>query len=134
MIKFIMAAESKQLYLIYFQEANIYKYLCQKNRVTSAKKFVMISLEKYKYLIKRLEKCLPLFPHPLLPPKKEDNFKITSKITFRKNGRRYCKTIHTNPLSANPTKWSNTLKKFVGCCRRIVLSVFDHFFGLALKD
>ena len=26
MIKFIMAAESKQLYLIYFQEANIYKY------------------------------------------------------------------------------------------------------------
>ena len=37
-----------------------------------------------------------------------------------------------NPLSANPTKWSNTLKQFVG-----VLSVFDHLFdhfvGLALK-
>ena len=29
-----------------------------------------------------------------------------------------------NPLSANPTKWSNTLK---------LLSVFDHFVGLALK-
>ena len=25
-----------------------------------------------------------------------------------------------NPLSANPTKWSNILKQFVGCCRRIV--------------
>ena len=25
-----------------------------------------------------------------------------------------------NPLSANPTKWSNTLKQFVGICRRIV--------------
>ena len=22
-----------------------------------------------------------------------------------------------NPLNTNPTKWSNTLKKFVGCCR-----------------
>ena len=26
----------------------------------------------------------------------------------------------TNPLSANPTKWLNILKQFVGCCRRIV--------------
>ena len=25
-----------------------------------------------------------------------------------------------NPLSVNFTKWSNTLKQFVGCCRRIV--------------
>ena len=25
-----------------------------------------------------------------------------------------------NPLSANFTKWSNALKQFVGCCRRIV--------------
>ena len=29
-----------------------------------------------------------------------------------------------NPLSANPTKWSNTLKQFV---------VFDQFVGLVLK-
>ena len=36
-------------------------------------------------------------------------------------------------LSVNPTKWSNTLKQFVGNSRRIVLSVFDHFEGLALK-
>ena len=24
-----------------------------------------------------------------------------------------------SPLSVNPTKWSNTLKQFVSCCRRI---------------
>ena len=34
-----------------------------------------------------------------------------------------------NPLSANPTKWSNTLKQFLTNC----LSVFDHFMNLALK-
>ena len=37
-----------------------------------------------------------------------------------------------NPLSANPTKWSNTLKQFVGNLPNC-LSVFDHFMGLALK-
>ena len=25
-----------------------------------------------------------------------------------------------NPLSANPTKWSNTLRQIVGGCRRII--------------
>ena len=38
-----------------------------------------------------------------------------------------------NPLSANFTKWSNTLKQFVGKLPRNCLSVFDHFMGLALK-
>ena len=33
-----------------------------------------------------------------------------------------------NPFSANPTKWSNTLKQFVG---NNCLSVFDHFVKLA---
>ena len=36
-------------------------------------------------------------------------------------------------LSANPTKWSNTLKQFVGKLLTNCLSVFDHFVGLALK-
>ena len=36
-----------------------------------------------------------------------------------------------NPLSTNPTKWSNTLKQFVGKLPTICLSVFDHFVGLA---
>ena len=33
---------------------------------------------------------------------------------------------HFNPLSANPIKWSNTLKH--------CLIVFDHFAGMALKE
>ena len=32
-----------------------------------------------------------------------------------------------NPWRANTTKWSNTLKQFVG------MSMFDHFVELALK-
>ena len=36
-----------------------------------------------------------------------------------------------NPLSANPTKWSNTLKQFVGFSGRI--ECVDHFVGLVLE-
>ena len=39
-----------------------------------------------------------------------------------------------NPLSANPIKWSNTFKQFVGKLPTNCLSVFDHFVGLALKE
>ena len=38
-----------------------------------------------------------------------------------------------NPLSANPTKWSNTLKQYVGNLPTNCLSVFDHFVKLTLK-
>ena len=38
-----------------------------------------------------------------------------------------------NPLSANPTKWSNTLKQSVGKCPTNCMSVFNNFVGLALK-
>ena len=38
-----------------------------------------------------------------------------------------------NPLSCNPTKWSNTLKQFVGQQLTNCLSVVDHSVGLALK-
>ena len=38
-----------------------------------------------------------------------------------------------NPLSASFTKWSSTLKQFVGRLPTNCLSVFDHFVGLALK-
>ena len=38
-----------------------------------------------------------------------------------------------NPLGTNFTKWSNTLKQFVGKLPTNCLSVFDHFVGLALK-
>ena len=38
-----------------------------------------------------------------------------------------------NRLSANPTKWSNTLKQFVGKLPTNCLSVFDLFVGVGLK-
>ena len=38
-----------------------------------------------------------------------------------------------NPLSANHTEWSNTLKQFVGNLPTNCLSVFGHSVGLALK-
>ena len=38
-----------------------------------------------------------------------------------------------NPLSASTTKWSNTLKQFVGKKPTNFLSVFDHFVGFVLK-
>ena len=38
-----------------------------------------------------------------------------------------------NPLSVNPTNWSNTLKQFAGILSTNCLSVFDHFVGLAPK-
>ena len=41
-------------------------------------------------------------------------------------------SVKVNHLSANPTKWSNTLKQFVGKFPTNFLSVFDHFVGLAL--
>ena len=37
------------------------------------------------------------------------------------------------PLNANFTKWSDTLKQFVGKLPTNCLSVLDHFVGLALK-
>ena len=40
---------------------------------------------------------------------------------------------YANPLIANPTKWSNILKQFVGNLPTNCLSVFDHFMNLALK-
>ena len=43
------------------------------------------------------------------------------------------KKNHFNPLSANPTKWSNTFKQFVGKLPTNCLSVSDHFVWLALK-
>ena len=38
-----------------------------------------------------------------------------------------------NSLLANPTKWSNTLKQFVGKLPTNCLSVFGHFVILLLK-
>ena len=42
--------------------------------------------------------------------------------------------LRINRLSANPTKWSNTFKEFVGKSPTNCLSGSDHFLGLAVKD
>ena len=42
-------------------------------------------------------------------------------------------SMNINPLSANFTKWSNTLKQFVSKLPMNCLSVFDHFVVLAFK-
>ena len=39
-----------------------------------------------------------------------------------------------NPLSAKPTKWSNTLKQVVGSCRRIVWVCLTILWGGRLKE
>ena len=41
--------------------------------------------------------------------------------------------IYFNLLTANPKKWSNTLKQFFGNLSTNRLSMFDHFVKLALK-
>ena len=45
-----------------------------------------------------------------------------------------CVEFSINSLSANPTKWSKTLKQFVGNLPTNCLSMFDHFVILALKE
>ena len=66
--------------------------------------------------------------------KVNDNFKI---IEEPKNGNLIQSTDEAqalvNPLSANLTKWSDTLKKFVGKLPTNCLNAFDHFVELALK-
>ena len=44
-----------------------------------------------------------------------------------------CGTFRFNPLSVNPTKWSNTLKQFVGNLPTNCLRVLDSLVGSALK-
>ena len=41
--------------------------------------------------------------------------------------------LNVIPLSADPTKWSNSLKQFVGKLSTNCLSVIEHFTGLVLK-
>ena len=58
---------------------------------------------------------------------------ISEKQQEKEKKRRVSVKHCLNPLSANPTKWSNTLKQFVGKLATNCLSMFDHFVGLALK-
>ena len=61
---------------------------------------------------------------------------ITIQFIQKISSKRFMSVVHKksiNPLSANFTKWSNTLKQLVSNLPTNCLSVFDQFVGLALK-
>ena len=63
--------------------------------------------------------------------------KATDLVTFTEEilGKfHFLNSLEANSLSTNPTKWSNTLKQFVGSLSTNRLTVFDHFVGLLLKE
>ena len=69
--------------------------------------------------------------------KKNLSFYTALRKIYQNSGQR--KTIFwhilrsVNPLSANPTKWSNTLKQFAGKLPTNCLLMFGHFVKLVLK-
>ena len=66
--------------------------------------------------------------------KKEDFWIILFNLNYRKNHLKKKKFyFHFNPLSASPTKWSNTVKQFVDKLLTNCLRVFDDFLKLAIK-
>ena len=64
------------------------------------------------------------------------NFFALFSVQKKKKGSTYLNIFCTklNPLSANPRKWSKTLKQFVDNLSTNCLSMFDHFLGLGLKE
>ena len=64
-----------------------------------------------------------------------EDAKRQSQATEKETKHKLIKTeiADINPLSANLTKWPNTLKQFVGKLPTNCLSVFDHFVRLALQ-
>ena len=62
------------------------------------------------------------------------NISCTFNLHFVSISSRKVTIAIINPLSANPTNWSNVLKQFVSSLPTNYLSVFDHFVGLALKE
>ena len=59
--------------------------------------------------------------------------KINYYFLFGSDSGLYFASYRINPVSTNPTKWSNTLKEFVGKLPTNCLSVLDHFAGLAFN-
>ena len=73
----------------------------------------------------------PSFCHALGPNEKEKTERTRFLILLL--ACLLLQVAYINPLSASPTKWSNTLKQFVGEQPTNCLSVFDYFVGSALK-
>ena len=62
-----------------------------------------------------------------------DNFFLSTITEWNKLDLIIQNSTGPNPLSANPTKWSNTLKTIRQQQPTNCLRVFDHFVGLTLK-
>ena len=71
-------------------------------------RYIKVQLHIFKFIIYAIQKLF-------LKTKKT----INQLINKNNNSNKSSKT-DLNPLSANFTKWSNTPKQFVGCCRRFV--------------
>ena len=62
------------------------------------------------------------------------NFQILSEELFwTENSGLLRYRITVNPLNVNPTKWSNTVKQFVGNSQQIAWVCLTILWGLALK-
>ena len=83
------------------------------------------SLNSNKELRKTLKKGFSLYMSCLTLNSVQPFTETRANYTTKKN--------LFNSLSANPTKWSNTLKQFFGNFPTDCLSVLDHFVGLMLN-
>ena len=66
--------------------------------------------------------------------RKMDEQELSKRIKLHYLSRSVQPTSIPNSLRANPTKWSNTLKQFVGKMPTNCLSLSEHFVGLELKE
>ena len=82
----------------------------------------------YHYLISniKLYKNQPVKANFVLTTQATLNIKINFHLEWIFN-------LDINTLSTNPTKWSNTLKQFVSCCRWIVWVSLTILWGWRLK-
>ena len=90
----------------------------------------------YQSWIQRLQNTLNTSPYQLaiyiLRIQKIGNYQQTFYVTTQSNSKIENRD-YINPLSTNPTKWSNTLKQFVRKSRRIVWVCLAIFSGWHLN-
>ena len=144
--------DQKTLYLDTFHEVfflqtkdslklMICSHPCEKNVVTTDKKYLLAQIEKQienKFNVRNVFGKGKIFFIPVTPSEIEKLIKClhTNKAAgIDKISPKLKKKSQLifNSLSANPEKWSNTLKQIVRNLLTICLSVFDHFMNLALK-
>ena len=114
------------------------------NQSSSWKLVIMVKIGHFYWVKRYCLKCQRetfIFVFNYLLIKWQRVFFLENSIPWKKNScsldllPRFCSLFWVlfNPLSANFTKWSNTLKQFVGNLPTNCSSVFDHFVGFALK-